>query len=179
MIPKIPIPRSAPLWLLLCLLPACDSNGPNERTSTTVAVLYGLSSFNQPALGRQHFCTLSGAWKLPAWPDSTASDTATLVFSRQLLATGPGNLLRDTVLGGVTVSWVRVDSTHLNLGLGPPISISFSGGLDSAAGTVWRGVWPCPTALPFGADSALVANGYEPDSLQPGVLTVSRIIPVD
>lgn len=171
--------RSALLGLLLLMPVACDSNGPDERPHATIAVLNGLSTFNQPALGRQHFCSLSGNWSLPAWPDGAETTAATLAFARELLAAGPGSLRRDTLLPDVVVTWVRVDSTHLTLALGPPISITFSGSLDSTAGRIWRGVWPCPGSLPFGADAGLLANGYEPDSLEPGVLTVARVSPVD
>jgi hypothetical protein len=171
--------RHVGLVAMLALAAACDSTSPGQRSHDTIAVLSAVAAFNDVSTGDQHYCTLSGNWSLPAWPTSTATDSATLYFARELLLTGGTVVRRDTTLPNVSITWTPVDSTHLDLVIGPPLTAGLTGSLDSATGRVFTASWPCSPSLPFGSDSALLANGYQPDSLGMGLLHVSRVTPID
>ncbi|MBK6781600.1 MAG: hypothetical protein IPG75_18995 [Gemmatimonadetes bacterium] len=177
------VPRPVLAALALCLLVACDSTGP-DRAHPRVALLNALARYDDSTHGRRHYCTLSGSWLMPRWPDSTSADTATLYFTRSVffdtvLTNASPGVQRDTLLASLAVQWVRADATHLTLRLGPPLALDIPGTLDAPGGDTWTGTWGCPATLPFASDSTLLANGYLADSLHAGSLRVTRTTAVD
>lgn len=177
------VPPPALAAVALCLLAACDSASPNPG-HPRVALLNALSHYDDSAHGRQHYCTLSGSWRMPRWPDSTSHDTATLYFTRSVFTdtalthVSPG-VQRDTLFPSLAVRWDRTDVTHLTLRLGPPLALDIPGTLDAPGGDTWTGAWACAATLPFAGDSTLLAHGYLPDSLKGGTLRVTRMAAVD
>ena len=178
--------RSAHTFLVALtvgLIAACDGSGPNV-THPRVALLNALSRYDDSTNGHHSYCSLSGSWLMPRWPDSTREDTATLyfvrsVFSDTILSHASPGVQRDTLFGSLSVRWDRTDATHLTLRLGQPLALDIPGTLVGSGGNSWAGTWDCAASLPFAADSTLLANGYVADSLGGGTLRVTRMAAVD
>ena len=175
------MPRHSVIPRALALLlgaTACDATGPS-RDQRLYAVLFASSIFVDQASSAQSGCALSGTWRDRGWPATSASATATIHLTRQFTPAGGAAVLRDTTLASVTVTLTRTDSVHITLALGPPLSQTLPALLDSVQSPSLGTAWHCPSTLPLGTDSTLLAHGYAADSLPQGFVIVTQQTPVD
>jgi hypothetical protein len=170
--------RTIRLLLLLAALETfgCD-DGPFRQSHNTIAGLSAVALYTDSTAGRLDACTLGGSWSMPDWPASTRTDTATVFLSRQAIFSG-SSILRDTA-EHLAVTLSRRDSLHFDLALPSPFADTVALVLDSLRGLRLSAGWSCPSTFPLALDSALVANGYQADSLNKGTLDLGRYFPID
>jgi hypothetical protein len=116
---------------------------------------------------------------LPAWPRTTRTDTATIHFARQAILPRSTSIFRDTIAADLAITLSPLDSLHFTLAFPHPLADTMTLLLDSLGGVRLSSAWPCPPGFPLAHDSALLANGYQADSLTSGTLQLTRYPPID
>ncbi len=168
-------------WLLKAIaattfLAGCGSAEPSD--TTTYAKLYASAiGFREETGGSDGYwaCVLEGTFPFRDWPTDTRTDSVDLYFTRGYLYPDGHAIVRGTSLHHVPLTVTRVSSREVQLTWGPPLSQTQSGAFNADGMGSLYAEWACTTTLPFAADSALVAAGYNADSLLPGYVRMSRV----
>lgn len=168
--------RSHRLTLLaLGLLSSCSAAEPPITPTNAFfdAGALGLS----PGSDDYFTCLVQGSYPFRGWPSGTRTDTAALTLQRAYFSANGQVVSRDTQYIDVQIRLTRLNGREMQILLGPPFGQSLIGTYNSQNLGSIGSPWLCSKELPFAMDSALTRAGYVADSVLPGYVTISRVLP--